>query len=270
MVLVTRPALLALQRFHQRGFFAADVGARTQRIVDGDIDAAAANVLAEQARRFRVVQRLLHVLERFVVELATQIVVGNGRTRRVAGDRHAFQHRVRIEAQDVAVLAGAGLGFVRIAQDVFLSRCAARHERPFHAGREARAAASAQRTLLQLVHDRGRIGLFSQDFFPRLPAAGLAVTVDRPRRIEMQRGVDDLVLLGFGTVCHIVFALVGAGHTRDRRTIASIAAMGRSYRVISSHPECHRPSRASASRGSGHRPPSSARRSTPRGTLLPS
>src|SRR6185437_16161339 len=116
----------------------------------------------------------------------------------------------RIEAQDVAILAGTGLGLVRVAQDVFLARRIARHERPFHPGREARTAASAQRAFLQLVDDRRRVGLLGQDLLPRLPTAGLAITVDRPRRIEMQRGVDNLVFSGFGTVCHVHSLLVGA------------------------------------------------------------
>jgi hypothetical protein len=65
---------------------------------------------------------LFEALERLVVELAAHVVVARGRTGRVAGDGHAFDHRMRVVAQDVAVLAGARLGFVRIAQDVLLPR----------------------------------------------------------------------------------------------------------------------------------------------------
>src|SRR3546814_701262 len=48
--LVARQPLLAFQRLHQRGFLAADVGARAQRVVDVDVDAAAGAVLAQPAR----------------------------------------------------------------------------------------------------------------------------------------------------------------------------------------------------------------------------
>src|SRR3546814_9782685 len=42
-------ALLAFQRLHQRGFLAADVGARAKRVVDVDVDAAAEDVRAQPA-----------------------------------------------------------------------------------------------------------------------------------------------------------------------------------------------------------------------------
>src|SRR3546814_3503204 len=42
--LVARLALLAFQRLHQRGFLAADVGARAKRVGDVDVDAAAEDV----------------------------------------------------------------------------------------------------------------------------------------------------------------------------------------------------------------------------------
>src|SRR5690606_26227032 len=93
------------------------------------------------------------------------------------------------------VLAGARLGFVRIAEDVLLHAAVLGHEAPLQACREARAAAAAQAGLLDhLDHVRGR-DLLGQDLAQRLVAAGLEVVLVRPRLVEMQRGVDGLVLL---------------------------------------------------------------------------
>ena len=86
-------------------------------------------------------------------ELAADVVVADGRAHRVAADRHALDQRVRVVAQDVAVVAGAGLALVGIADDVFLARRVARHEAPLHAGRKARAAAAAQAGGLHLLDD---------------------------------------------------------------------------------------------------------------------
>src|SRR3546814_4432274 len=64
-----------------------------------------------------ICQCQLDMLERLVVELAAQVVVGHGAASGVAGNRHAFEYRVRIEAQDVAVLAGARFGLVGIRSE---------------------------------------------------------------------------------------------------------------------------------------------------------
>ncbi len=208
--LETRLAFLAFERFHQRGFLAADIRTRAERVVDIDVDAAALDVLAEQARRVGILQRELDMLERLVMEFAAQIVVGHRRAGRITRDRKPFDDRMRIETQDVAILAGTGFRFVRIAQDVFLARRGARHERPLQPGRKTSAAAATQRALLQLVDDRHRIGLLGEDLLPRLVTIDLEVIVKRPRLLEMQRGVDDLMFLWCGTVCHLAvrFALV--------------------------------------------------------------
>src|SRR5690606_33895203 len=139
-------------------------------------------------------------LERFVMELAAQGVVGDGRTGRVACDRESLDDGVRVVAQDVAILARTRLRLVGIAQDVFLPRHVARHERPLEPGRETRTTAPAQRTLLELVDDRRRIRLLGEDLLPRLVTTHLAIGVERPRLLVMQRRVDDLVFLWGGTV----------------------------------------------------------------------
>ena len=77
--------------------------------MDVDVDAAAEDVFAQPAVGIGFGRGFLQVLERLVVELAAQVVVGDGGTGRVAGDRHALDHRVRVVAQDVAVLGRARL-----------------------------------------------------------------------------------------------------------------------------------------------------------------
>ena len=207
--LVARLALLAFQRFHQRGFFAADVRAGAQRTIDVDVHARAHHVLAQPAICIGVGQGLLEVLERLVVELTAQVVVTHGRTGGVAGDRHAFHHRMRVVAQDVAVLAGARLGFVRVAEDVLL-HVALGHEGPLQAGREARATAAAQARGLDHLDDLLRRDLLFEDLAQGGVATGLQVAFVRPRGVVMQGGVDHLVrqrrradrTLGFVVMCH--------------------------------------------------------------------
>src|SRR3546814_2245435 len=76
------------------------------------------------------------LLERLVVELAAQVVVGHGAAGGIAGDRHALDHRVRVVAQDVAILGGPGLGLVGVAEDVLLHAAVLGHVAPLQAGRE--------------------------------------------------------------------------------------------------------------------------------------
>src|SRR5262245_6648786 len=54
---------------------------------------------------------------------------------------------------DLPVLAGAGLGFIGIDDEVARARVALGHEGPFEAGREAGAAAPAQPRAFDLVDD---------------------------------------------------------------------------------------------------------------------
>src|SRR5690554_1987411 len=213
--LVARLSLLALERLHQGGLLAADVGARAQRVVHVDVDAAAEDVLAQPAVRIGFRQCLFEMFEGLVVELATQVVVGDRRTGGIAGDRHALDHRVRVVAQDVAILRGARLRFVGVAQDVLL-HVALGHEAPLQAGREARAATAAQARLLDHLDDVGRRDLLGQDPAQRLVATGLEVVIVRPRLVEVQRRVDGLVLLRRGADGAVAFGDVGVDRKSTR------------------------------------------------------
>ena len=110
----------------------------------------AADVLAEQARGVGFLQRRLEARHRLAEELAADVVVADRGVHGVAADRQALDQRVRVVAQDVAVVAGAGLALVGVAHQVLLHRRVARHEAPLDAGRKARAAAAAQARGLDL------------------------------------------------------------------------------------------------------------------------
>ena len=172
--------------------------AGAERVVDIDVDTAAEHVLAQPAVLVGLGGGFFQMLERLVMELAAQVVVGDRRTGGIAGDGHAFQHRMRIEAQDVAVLAGARLGFVGIAEDVLLHAGALGHEAPLQAGGEARAAATAQPGTLDHLDHLFRRDLLFKDPAQRAVTAGFQIVLVRPRLVEMQRGVDDLMFLRRG------------------------------------------------------------------------
>ena len=89
----------------------------------------------------------------------------------------AVDQLVRLVADNLAVLAGAGFGFVGIYDEEARATILAflGHEGPFHAGGEARAAAPAQARRLDVGdHLLGR-DLLGEDLAQRLVAAALLV-----------------------------------------------------------------------------------------------
>lgn len=70
--------------------------------------------------------------------------MADGRARRDARDDHSFDQAVRIAFHHEAIGEGAGVAFVRIADDVFLRGRGLAHGPPFDARRECGAAAPAQ------------------------------------------------------------------------------------------------------------------------------
>ncbi|KAG0775049.1 hypothetical protein G6F22_013596 [Rhizopus arrhizus] len=206
--LVARLALLAFQRFHQRGFFAADVGAVAVERVQLEAEIRTQQLVAQEAGGARLFQRFFEALVDFE-DFAVDVVVADADAHGVGRDRHAFNHDVRIEAQDVAVLAGARLGFVRVAEDVLL-HVALGHEGPLQGGREAGATAAAQARGLAHLDALLRRDLLFEDLAQGSVATGLQVAFVRPRGVVMQGGVDHLVrqrrgadrTLGFVVMCH--------------------------------------------------------------------
>ena len=100
---------------------------------------------------------------------------------------------MRVEAQDVSIVAGAGFTLVGVADRVLLHRRVARHEAPLHAGGEARATATTQtRSLDGLDHLLAR-HLTGEDFAPRRVAADLLVGLERPGAFETNRLEHDQI-----------------------------------------------------------------------------
>ena len=136
-------AALALEAFEQRGFLAADIGARADAQFDVEVEARALDVLAEPARFVRLFDRgLKHLGDDRIFR--AQIDIALGAADGVAADGHALDERERIALHDHAIGEGAGIAFVGVDDDIFLTGRTIRHRLPLDAGREARAAAAAK------------------------------------------------------------------------------------------------------------------------------
>jgi hypothetical protein len=127
-----------------------------------------------------------------VEDLAVDIVVADLRAKHVAGDRHTLDQLVRVVAQDIAVLEGARLALVAVADDVLVALEGARHEAPLQACREARTAATAQRAGLELGNDVVARYLLGDDAAQRLVAAMGDIGRERTRIVEFLRPAADL------------------------------------------------------------------------------
>src|SRR5450830_27072 len=168
--LEARLAFFAFQRFQQRGFFAADVRAITMVCVQLERELATHDLVAQEAGGTRLFQCIFEtqvVLENFAVD----IVIAHGDAHGISANRHAFDQRMGIVTNDVAVLESARFAFICIADEVFLARELARHEAPFQAGRETRAATAAQGRSLEVGDD-----LFRRDFLFQDTAQGRIAT----------------------------------------------------------------------------------------------
>ena len=91
----------------------------------------------------------------FVVVFTPNINIARMRPHRETSDQAAFDQGMRIMANNVAILAGAGLGFIRIHHQIGRPTIRLlRHEGPFHAGREARTASATQAGILDAFNHR--------------------------------------------------------------------------------------------------------------------
>src|SRR5437773_3740979 len=89
------------------------------------------------------------------------------------GDQHAFDERVRVALEQVAVFEGPGLALVGVDHEVDRAGVVLRHERPFQPGGESGAAEAPKVRLLRLVGDRRR--LHRPGLLPGGVTAGLAI-----------------------------------------------------------------------------------------------
>src|SRR5690606_2951993 len=106
----------------------------------------------------------------------------------------ALDQRVRIVTQNVAVLTGAGLGFVGIDNEIARTAIAdLGHERPFHACREARAATAAQSRRLHLVDDP--VTALFDDALGAIPATARHRARQRSVEATVDIGKDAILVL---------------------------------------------------------------------------
>ncbi|SST07631.1 Uncharacterised protein [Acinetobacter baumannii] len=135
-----------------------------------EIEAAAEDVLAEQAGGLGFVDGAVEVARRVDVFAAQEDVAAVG-LQRARGNQHAFHQQVRQLLHEHAVLPGVRLHLVRVAQQVAdVQRLVLRHQAPLHAGGEARAAAALEAGVLDGLDDvvLGHLG-------QRLARRGIAV-----------------------------------------------------------------------------------------------
>ena len=221
-----RLALLAFERFEERGFLAADVGAVAVVIVQVKTEFGALDVGAEEAGLVRFGDRVLHALVG-LPDLAVDVVVAAAAAHRVRGDRHALDQRVRVVPHDVAILERAGLAFVGVADEILVALVLLRHEAPLEARRKARAAAAAQRRPLHFADHRCRRDLLGENLLERRVAAARDV-VREPPVGSRQPGHDD----GVGAV---VQEFAGRVHLIPTRALGGPATR-RSARRACRHP----------------------------------
>ena len=120
------------------------------------------------------------------VIFAPAIDVADAGAHGIAGDGHAFQDPVGVAFHDVAVLDGAGLAFIGVADDVLGGDGAGPGEGPFEPGGEAGAAPASEARVLHRVDHlfRGH----GQGLFQAVVAA--------PGQIVVQAHGVDLIHVG--------------------------------------------------------------------------
>ena len=113
------PSLLALDRGEQGGLLTADEGTGSEAHFHIETEGRAEHVVSEQTDLFRALDRFFQTLDRDGV-LGAAVDVAAARPNRVGGNRHAFEHTVRVALEHRAVHERAGIAFVRVAPPTYL------------------------------------------------------------------------------------------------------------------------------------------------------
>src|SRR5260370_16101983 len=127
-----------------------------------------------------------------VVELAADVDVGGADPHPGPGQEAALDQLVRIVAQDVAVLAGAGLALVGVDDQIGWPVAGLRHERPFEPGREAGAAAPAQPRFLAFADDP--VAALVEHLLGTAPVAARARAGEMPIMLAVEGGEDPVAI----------------------------------------------------------------------------
>ncbi len=201
-------------------------------------EARAEDVVAEIARLARLLDRLLQALVDFP-DLAVHVVVAARAAHGVRRDDHPLDQRVRVVAQDVAILERARLALVGIAHEVLLPRELLGHEAPLEPGGKAGAAAAAQGRLLHLRDHRRRRDLRVDDLAQRLVAAARLVVREPPVLAGEARQDDRLrpVVQEFGRAVHVSSAAPVPGAGAGRGFVAQL--VDQRVDLLASHRAAH-------------------------------
>ena len=143
-------AALAFHRVDKGGLFAADESTGTVAELDIEVEAAAEDVLAEEAVFAGLLDGDLEAVDGEGI-FGTDVDETLGGADGVAADGHSFDDAVGVTLEDGAVHEGAGVTLVGVADDVFLVGLVFGAEAPFDAGGEACAATAAEAGLGDLV-----------------------------------------------------------------------------------------------------------------------
>jgi hypothetical protein len=187
-----RHALLALEALEQRRLLAADIGAGA--VVQHQVEIEAMDVvLADQLGLIGLVDRRLQVLA-LAHELAADVDVAGIGGHCGAGDQAALHQEMRIVPHDLAVLAGAGLGFIGIDHEIMRPVAdLLGHERPLQPGRKAGAAAPALAGRLHLVDQP--IAALLQDRLGAVPGAARACAGEAPVALAVEVAKDAVLIV---------------------------------------------------------------------------
>ena len=218
--------LLALERFEHRRLFAADIGPGA--VMDVEIEWPAVNiVLADEPRVVGLCDRGLEMMA-LLDEFAAHVDIGRVRAHGERCHERALDQRVRVVAHDLAVLAGARLGFVGVDGKIVrtLGIDGLGHERPFEPGREARASTPAQARGLHFSDDP--VAPLVEDRLGPVPIAA------RPRALEatiaepIEIGEDAILVFQHRSVPDLLGRrLIIRGRRRFRRAMTVDAVEGR-------------------------------------------
>ncbi len=150
--LVARFGAMALNSFDERAFFAADVSAGTDKNFELVVEVAAQDFLPEKPGPIAAAN---FFAENFFLKM---VLVANVKDAALgscykAGDDHALDEQMRQIGHDKAVLDGAGLAFISVADNIFDGIGLFAHEIPLHAGGKSGPAHAFQFGRFKLGED---------------------------------------------------------------------------------------------------------------------
>ena len=141
----THLAAFAFDRFEQRGFLAANIGARTDAHFDVEI--------IEPAGVPRRADRRVHRCNRVRI-FGSDVQIAMAGAHAQPANRHALDQQERITLHDHPIGKGAAVAFIGVADDIFpLARCIG-DGFPFDAGRKPGTATAAQPRRLDRIDPR--------------------------------------------------------------------------------------------------------------------